>query len=190
MPPSPDPRIDAYLSNNRKWASSPTYTAPIPFPEMQAKGRAREDGTLIVVACTDPRCTPEEFLGMSTTSNNKATIVRVAGGRVQSALGTLLVLAAVGNQGQKGTIMVIHHTDCGLATADDEDIRRCMGVYAETEEEGQLLMTTRFGAFEDPVESVKEDVRFLRRSSFFKRMMIWGGVQDTGTGVVEDVVVD
>lgn len=32
----------------RKWASSPSYKAPIPFLEMQRKGRAREDGTVIV----------------------------------------------------------------------------------------------------------------------------------------------
>ena len=37
-------------------------------------------------------------------------MVRTAGGRVQAAMNTLLVLSAVGNEGQKGLIMVVHHT--------------------------------------------------------------------------------
>jgi carbonic anhydrase len=39
-----------------------------------------------------------------------ATIVRNAGGRVHAALNTLLVLSAVGNEGKKGIIIVVHHT--------------------------------------------------------------------------------
>ena len=39
-----------------------------------------------------------------------ATIVRTGGGRVCSALDTLLTLTAVGNEGKKGVIIVTHHT--------------------------------------------------------------------------------
>ena len=39
-----------------------------------------------------------------------ATIVRVAGGRVHAAYETLLALSAVGNEGMRGVIMVVHHT--------------------------------------------------------------------------------
>ena len=39
-----------------------------------------------------------------------ATVVRVAGGRVSAAMSTLLVLAAVGNRGEKGVIVVVHHS--------------------------------------------------------------------------------
>lgn len=56
----------------------------------------------------------------------EATVVRTAGGRVHAAMSTLLVLSAVGNSGKKGTIMVVHHTDCGLQTADEESIRRVL----------------------------------------------------------------
>ena len=42
--------------------------------------------------------------------NAAAAIVRNAGGRVHSALNTLLVLSAVGNEGKKGLIIVVHHT--------------------------------------------------------------------------------
>jgi len=36
------------IRKDRKWAASPTYTSPIKFLEMQKKGRAREDGTVVV----------------------------------------------------------------------------------------------------------------------------------------------
>jgi carbonic anhydrase len=32
----------------RQWAESKDYKPPIPFKEMQKKGREREDGTVIV----------------------------------------------------------------------------------------------------------------------------------------------
>src|SRR3954467_13404589 len=39
-----------------------------------------------------------------------ATIVRVAGGRVNAALNTLYVLSAVGTEGRRGVILVVHHS--------------------------------------------------------------------------------
>ena len=39
-----------------------------------------------------------------------ATVIRVAGGRVRAAFSTLMVLAAVGNGGEKGVIVVVHHS--------------------------------------------------------------------------------
>ncbi|PVH86928.1 hypothetical protein DL98DRAFT_582245 [Cadophora sp. DSE1049] len=180
-----DPRIEMYLERNREWAKKEDYVPPIPFVNMQRKGKERVDGTVIVVACTDPRVTPEEFLGMD--SSSKATVVRTAGGRVHAAMSTLLVLSAVGNLGKKGVIMVVHHTDCGLQTADEEGIRAVLrgGVDAEA---GKMLDVVKFGAFGSPDESVKEDVGILKDSPFFKGMQILGFVQDTETGLLKEVV--
>lgn len=38
------------------------------------------------------------------------TVVRTAGGRVTPALSTLYVLTAVGGEGKKGVVVVVHHT--------------------------------------------------------------------------------
>ncbi|KAL2074353.1 hypothetical protein VTL71DRAFT_8131 [Oculimacula yallundae] len=183
-----DPRIKLYLERNREWTSRKDYKPPVPFVDMQRMGRAREDGTVIVVACTDPRVTPEEFLGMD--SSSKATVVRTAGGRVHAAMSTLLVLSAVGNAGKKGTIMIVHHTDCGLQGASEEGIREVLRESAkgEGEEVERLLKGVRFGAFGSPDESVKEDVDILKQSPFFKGMQILGFVQDTETGLLKEVV--
>ncbi|KAH7360660.1 carbonic anhydras-like protein, partial [Rhexocercosporidium sp. MPI-PUGE-AT-0058] len=139
------------------------------------------------VACTDPRVTPEEFLGMDSSST---TVVRTAGGRVHAAMSTLLVLSAVGNAGKKGVIMVVHHTDCGLQTADEEGIREALrgSVEGKDGEVERVLEGVRFGAFVSPDESVKEDVAMLKDSPFFKGMQILGFVQDTETGLLKEVI--
>jgi len=67
-------------------------------------------------------------------------------------MSTLLVLSAVGNAGKKGVIMVVHHTDCGLQTADDEAIRRIIRESVGVAEEEnakveEVLDGMRFGAF-------------------------------------------
>jgi carbonic anhydrase len=117
---------------------------------------------------------------------SEATVVRTAGGRVHAAMSTLLVLSAVGNLGKKGVIMVVHHTDCGLQTANDEDIRKVLGegIGAEGRE---VLKGAVFGSFVRPEESVKEDVEVLKASPFFKGMQILGFVQDTKTGLLTEV---
>ncbi len=83
----------------------------------------------------------------------EATVVRTAGGRVHAAMSTLLVLSAVGNSGKKGTIMVVHHTNCGLQYGGEEGIRRALmesvhelGVGAESRAE-RILEGVKFGAF-------------------------------------------
>ena len=63
------------------------------------------------------------------TSITEATVIRVAGGRAAAALPSLLVLSAVGNNGAKGTIMVVHHTDCGLVHHSDVEICEILSVY-------------------------------------------------------------
>ncbi len=83
--------------------------------------------------------------------------------------------------------MVVHHTDCGLQTASDEEIRKVLS--QDIEEEGkEVLKEVVFGSFVTPEESVKEDVGILRASPFFKGMQIVGLVQDTDTGLLSEVV--
>lgn len=38
-------------------------------------------------------------------------------------MSSLLILSAVGNLGKKGIIAIIHHSDCGLASINDEKIK-------------------------------------------------------------------
>lgn len=59
------------------------------------------------------------------------------------------MLSAVGNAGKKGTILLIHHTDCGLATASDEEIKKTLleSVDEDSKEEAEMLLNdTEFGS--------------------------------------------
>lgn len=66
-------------------------------------------------------------------------------------MSTLLVLSAVGNAGKKGTIVVIHHSDCGLATASDHDIRKTLvdSVGRNAKDYAEMLLTDiEFGSIQ------------------------------------------
>lgn len=77
----------------------------------------------------------------------EATVVRTAGGRIHPALSTLYVLAAVGNEGKKGLIIVVHHTDCGLCHTSDEDIKESLRRRLAGEgEEIEAVERMRFGS--------------------------------------------
>jgi carbonic anhydrase len=67
---------------------------------------------------------------------------------------TLLVLSAVGNEGRKGTIMVVHHTDCGLLSISDAEIAECLKKCVGSEEEKALLDGMVFGSFVEWVFSL------------------------------------
>lgn len=104
--------------------------------------------------------------------------------------------------------MVIHHTDCGLATATDEQLRRILmqnrdlppppRQEVKEKEAGDIgkekalrdLNGMKFGSIAKGKEeaSVREDVEFLRNCGWFNGMGIWGGLMDTATGVVREVI--
>ena len=73
---------------------------------------------LAVVACMDARLEPLAFLGLHL---GDAHVIRNAGGRVtEDALRSLVI-----SERLLGTdaILVIHHTDCGMLTFTDEQLR-------------------------------------------------------------------
>lgn len=88
-----------------------------------------------------------ESVDFESISRAEATVVRTAGGRVQSALNSLLVLSAVGNAGKKGVIMVVHHTDCGLQSISDDGIKEILRENAGSEVGVEVLEGMKFGSF-------------------------------------------
>lgn len=73
---------------------------------------------LAVVACMDARLTVEEMLGLQT---GDAHIIRNAGGIItEDALRSLIISHyLLGTQ----EFMIINHTDCGMLTFKDEELR-------------------------------------------------------------------
>ncbi|KAH7408779.1 carbonic anhydrase [Phaeosphaeria sp. MPI-PUGE-AT-0046c] len=133
---------------------------------------------VVVLSCSDPRLNPYEILGID--ASLKATMVRNAGGRVFDAIRTLAVLQTIG---APGTILVMHHTDCGLTHFHDEDVRKAL---IELDPEGEKrIKESQFGEI---TGSLREDVAFLKASPFIRKdTQIFGLKYDIKTGVLSQV---
>ena len=106
---------------------------------------------IAVVACMDARLDAAGFLAGWPAPKH---IVRNAGGRAtDDALRSLAASCAMGTR----RILVIHHTDCAMAAHSDEQIRDLLPAGADPEVD--------FLTIADPVESLREDVLSIRRSS-------------------------
>src|SRR5581483_8583931 len=71
-----------------------------------------------ILACMDARLDPARILGLE---EGDAHVIRNAGGRAsEDALRSLIISEQLLGT---GTVVVIHHTDCGMLTFSNEDIR-------------------------------------------------------------------
>lgn len=132
-----------------------------------------------VITCMDARLHPEQFLGLKV---GDAHMIRNAGGRVSDDAIRSLVISErlLGTQ----EIVVIHHTDCGMATFTNADlaarIRSDLGVDVGDRD---------FLTFTDLEQSVRDDVATLRNSPLIpQNIPITGAIYDVSSGEVRDVV--
>ncbi|KAK4935064.1 hypothetical protein LTR10_023796 [Elasticomyces elasticus] len=148
---------------------------------MSAAMRASGKG-VVVLSCSDPRLNPYQILGLDHTL--KATMVRNAGGRVFDAIRTLATLQTIG---APGTIVVMHHTDCGLTHYHDRDIKDALLQFAPADAH-DLIEATRFGEIIDVEDSIREDVAILKASPLIKNSTrIVGLSYDINTGILSEV---
>jgi carbonic anhydrase len=131
-----------------------------------------------VVACMDARLDPAKVLGLE---EGDAHVIRNAGGRAADAIRSLVI-----SQRLLGTkeIIVLHHTDCGMLTFDNETL---YGIVRE--QVGADASDIDFLPFSDVEESVREDVDIIRNSPLIpKDIPISGFVYDVRTGKISQVV--
>ena len=82
-------------------------------------------------------------------------------------------------------IMIIHHTDCGLARLEEDDFRAHLATFAG------YRPTWSVQAFKDPHDSVRESLRRIRDSPFLLHHdAVRGFIFDVNTGLLEEVFVD
>jgi carbonic anhydrase len=131
---------------------------------------------LAVLACMDARFDPYRALGLA---EGDAHIIRNAGGVASGdALRSLVV-----SHWRLGTeqCLVIGHTDCGMATFTDEELRARLA--EETDASAAELSNLRFMTFTDVERRVRESVRIVRRSPLFPdTYSVAGLVFDVATG--------
>jgi carbonic anhydrase len=161
-------RFDEFLDANKSFVSAFNEGGK-PMPP------ARK---VAVVACMDARLHPEKALGLAI---GDAHMIRNAGGRAQDAVRSLVI-----SERLLGTteIVVLHHTDCGMLTFNNEQL--AAKVQADL---GQDVSGQDFFPFSDLEQSVRDDVAFLRASPLIPAdIPISGAIYDVDTGEVHEVV--
>ena len=118
-----------------------------------------------------------DFLGFGI---GDAHVIRNAGGRAdESALRSLII-----SQKLLGTreVLVIHHTDCGMLTFTNDDLRDKLK--AETGRDVDI----DFMPFSDVEQSVRDDVHTIKGSPFISDdILVTGFVYDVKTGKLQRV---
>ncbi len=161
--------IDDLLERNRGLAMSHPYWIG-PRPTL----------SIAMVLCMDARVDAHAAFAITP---GEAHLLRNAGGVVSDDVIRSLAIS----QHALGTrdIMIVHHTDCGLATLDEEEFRELLAKHAG------YRPTWSVQAFNDPHESVQESLRRVRHSPFLIRTgSIRGFVFDVESGLLEEVFAD
>jgi carbonic anhydrase len=159
--------IDDLLQHAERYAGSFAH-GDLPIPPARR---------LAIVACMDARLNLYALLGLR---EGDAHIIRNAGGVVTDDVIRSLTIS----QRLLGTeeVMLVHHTDCGLAAQTEDGFRRRL------EEETGLRPTWALEAFEDVEASVRQSIERIRRSPFVARAHgVRGFVYEVETGRLREV---
>jgi carbonic anhydrase len=157
--------IDRMLAANEAWLDQ--------FPGNLPVAPARK---VAVVACMDSRMPLFGLLGLAV---GDAHVIRNAGGVVtEDTLRSLTI-----SQHVLGTrsVVLVHHTDCGLQKATDEEIADL--VERTTGHRPPWAART----FTDVDADVRESLRILRATPYLLSTEVRGTVYDVATGRLREV---
>ena len=133
---------------------------------------------LAVLTCMDARIHPEQAMGMDI---GDAHMIRNAGGRASDdAIRSLVISTTL-----LGTeeFAVIHHTDCGMLTFTNDDLRKKL-----SEERGVDASAVDFLPFPDLEQSVRDDISTIKASPLLPDgVEVTGWVYDVKTGKISSV---
>ncbi|HEV7721765.1 MAG TPA: carbonic anhydrase [Iamia sp.] len=158
---------DDLLSNNAGYAASFTK-GDLPLPP------ARK---VAVLACMDARLDPARVLGLE---EGDAHVIRNAGGVVsEDAIRSLVI-----SQRLLGTeeIILIHHTDCGMVTFTDGEVKDAI------QAEVGIRPSFALEAFPDAHEDVRQSLARIQADRFIPRKdAVRGFVYEVKTGELIEV---
>ena len=158
---------DDILANNARYAAQfSKQQTPLP----PGKGTA-------MVVCMDARLETGRMLGLE---EGDAHVIRNAGGVVTDDVLRSLVIS----QRLLGTreIILIHHTDCGMLTFKDDDVK------ASIEADTGLRPSFALEAFPNLEDDVRQSVRRIQACPFIPvKDQIRGFIYDVETGRLNEV---
>src|SRR6187431_1076976 len=159
--------IDEFLEHNEAFAQG-FDKGDLPLPPAKK---------VAIVACMDARLNPYPILGLSI---GDAHVIRNAGGVITDDEIRSLAIS----QHLLGTeeIMLIHHTDCGMLTVSNEELRR------QIQDETGVKPGWAAEAFDDLEEDVRQSIARIQASPFIPRKdKIRGFIYEVETGRVREV---
>ncbi len=159
---------DGLLKNNEAYAKSFTKGG-LPLPPARP---------VAVVACMDARLDVHKILGLQ---EGDAHVFRNAGGAITDDTVRSLMIS----QRLLGTreIILIHHTDCGMLTFTDDQVKR------QIEKDVGIRPAFALEAFSDLEQDVRQSIARIKASPFIQRKeSVRGYIYDVKTGRLREVV--
>jgi carbonic anhydrase len=159
--------IDDLLANNASYVDG-FSKGSLPMPPAKQ---------VAVVACMDARLETGALLGLL---EGDAHVIRNAGGVVTDDVIRSLVIS----QRLLGTreIMLIHHTDCGMLTFEDDELK------AQIEQDTGIRPTFAMDAFSDVEADLLQSIARVRASPFIPHKdVVRGFIYEVETGRLREV---
>jgi carbonic anhydrase len=158
---------DQLLANNERYAAE-FAKGDLPMPP---------DKKVAVVACMDARLDPARVLGLQ---EGDAHVIRNAGGVVtDDAIRSLTI-----SQRLLGTeeIILLHHSDCGMLTFTDDDLRTAV------EKDCGIRPHFALESFADVEDDVRQSMARVKASPFLLHTdRVRGFVYDVRTGRLGEI---
>lgn len=155
--------VQEFLKANERYAAS-FQKGNLPMPPARKA---------VVLTCMDARIDPARALGLE---EGDAHVIRNAGGRASlDALRSLIV-----SEQLLGTteVVVIHHTDCGMLTFSNEDLRGKL-----KQDFGTSADHIDFLPIKDLEQSVHDDIAAIKASPFIPdSITVSGFIYDVKSG--------
>lgn len=160
--------FDDLLQGNARYAKNFPYRG---LPGAPAHG-------LLIVTCMDSRLDPLEIFGLKV---GQAKVLRTPGGFLKPS--TLAGAISAVHKLNVDRIMVLEHTNCTMASADEAGLRAIIAKHA-----GQPVGDLVFGADPNQDQHLRDDVETLRNHTLIKGFAEVGGfMYDVETGQVTQV---
>src|SRR5687767_15823770 len=159
--------IDQFLANAKSYAAS-FNKGHLPMPPAKQ---------LAVVACMDARLNTTGLLGLE---EGDAHVIRNAGGVVTDDVVRSLAIS----QRLLGTreIILIHHTDCGMLTFKDDELKQ------QIHEEVGMKPHFSMESFSDLEEDVRQSIARIQASPFIShKESVRGFIYEVETGRLREV---
>jgi carbonic anhydrase len=159
--------MDELLRNNERYANS-FDQGDLPMPPAKQ---------IAIITCMDARLSPYVMLGLS---EGDAHVIRNAGGVItDDEIRSLMI-----SQRLLGTreVMLIHHTDCGMLTFSDEELRE------QIQQEVGIKPHFPLETFADLEEDVRQSIKRIEASPFIPHKdSVRGFIYEVETGRLREV---